>query len=222
MKRTPSALACTALLALLPACQENVVTAFPPGYEPWEEHMAPLPAAVGSDPCPETLVFTREERWMGAWNVHATACIHQPITTVFASVQDPTTSRDPTTTTTFMPIDPPMAEECDGDYQTEVFVDDVVDVTFRTCWRHAIVLGDETAPELTATRWQKVFGSTFISVMEGSLVLEPFEGDPNITVVRYQYHLDAVSSSNATVENFLGVIYGRLRDHANGVALTPP
>lgn len=209
-------------LAALPGCQENVVTEFPPGFEPWETHIAPLPTAVGSDACPETLVVARAERYDGAWNIHATACIHQPIATVWASVQTATTSRDPTTTTTFMAIEPPMPDECDGDYQTEVFVDDVVDVTFRTCWRHTVVTGTDAAPELTATRWQKVFGSTFIPVMEGSLVLEPFDGDPNITVVRYQYHLDAVSSSNATVENFLGVIYGRLRDHANGVPLDPP
>ncbi len=215
-------LALSAALLFVPACQENVLTEFPEGFEPWEEHAAPLPDPVGDDACPETLVFVRNPRYEESWNVHATACIHQPIETVFASVREATTSRDPTTTTTFEAL-PPMAEECDGDYQTAVHVDDVVDVDFRTCWRHTVVSEDETgAPTVTATRWQKVWGSSFISVMEGSIVLAPLESDPNITVVRYQYHLNALSSSNTTVENFLGVIYGRLRDHANGVALTPP
>lgn len=208
--------------AAIAGCQDNVQTDFPPGFEPWEAHLAALPAAVGTDPCPETLVFADGDSWRGAWNIHATACIHVPIATVWASAQEPTTSRDPTTTTSFMPIVPPMEEECDGAYQTEVFVDDIVDVTFRTCWRHVVALGTEEEPELTATRWQKVFGSTFIPRMEGSLVLEPFEDDPSITVVRYQYHLDAVSSSADTVRNFLGVIYGRLRDHAHGTPLDPP
>jgi len=215
-------LAILGALVLLPACQENVVTEFPDGFEPWEEHAAPLPDAVGADACPETLVFVRNPRYEGAWNVHGTACIHQPIATVFASVQEATTSRDPTTTTTFEAL-PVMPEECDGDYQTSVHVDDIVDVDFRTCWRHAVVTEDELGGlSVTATRWQKVWGSSFISVMEGSIVLTPLESDPNITVVRYQYHLEALSSSNATVESFLTVIYERLRDHANGVALTPP
>lgn len=217
-------LALTTALALgaLPGCQENVLTEFPPGYEPWEEHLAPLPAPVADDPCPETLEFMRTTPWEGAINYHATACIHVPIETVWQSAQLGTWSRDPTTTNGFMEIRPSDPVECDGPYQTYVFVDDVVDVEFRNCWRHTVVEGTEEAPLVTATRWQKVWGSTFLSRLEGSLVLEPLEGHPDITVVRLQYHLDAVSSSGDTVRNFLTVIYGRLRDHAHGVPLDPP
>lgn len=220
MLRAAATLALTALV--LPGCQDNVLTEFPPGFEPWEEHLAPLPAAVGGDPCPEELVFMRTTPWEGAINYHATACIHAPIETVWASAQLGTWSRDPTTTNGFMEIRPPDPMECDGDYQTYVFVDDIVDVEFRNCWRHAVVLGTGEMPEVTATRWQKVWGSTFLSRLEGSLVLEPLEGHPDITVARFQYHLDAVSSDGNTVRNFLTVIYGRLRDHATGVPLDPP
>jgi len=53
-------------------------------------------------------------------------------------------------------------------------------------------------------------------------VLRRLEGNADITVVEFQYHLDAVSANGDTLRNFLGVIYGRLRDHANGVPLDPP
>lgn len=215
-------LAASVALALLPGCQENVLTPFPPGFEPWEAHLAPLPAAEGDDPCPERLELMRTTPWEGAINFHATGCIHQPLETVWASAQLGTWSRDPTTTNGFMEIRPPDPAECDGDYQTYVFVDDVIDVEFRNCWRHAVVLGNDEEPEVTATRWQKVWGSSFLSRLEGSLVLRRLEGHPDITVAEFQYHLDAVSASGDTLRNFLGVIYGRLRDHANGVPLDPP
>ena len=212
-------------LLSVPSCQSNVTTMFPEGFEPWEAHLAPLPTATATDPCPEEFVVERAPSWSGAWNVHGTGCIHAPIETVYASAQEPYTTRDPINSTTFMAIDPPMAGECDGDYQTEVFVDNAVDafdVLFRTCWRHAeVTRSDEGALEVTATRWQKVFGSSYIPVMEGSLVLEALDGHPDITVVRYQYHLDAVSSSSATVENFITLLYTRLRTHAHGEPLDP-
>jgi hypothetical protein len=209
-------------LGAFPGCQETVITDFPPGFEPWEEHVAPRPGPEGDDPCPERLEFERSTSWEGAINFHATGCIHAPIEAVWASAQLGTWSRDPTTTSGFMEIRPPDPAECDGDYQTYVFVDDVIDVEFRNCWRHAVALGTDQAPELTATRWQKVWGSSFLRRLEGSLVLLPLEGHPDMTEVRFQYHLDAVASNDDTVRNFLGVIYGRLRDHANGVPLDPP
>jgi hypothetical protein len=141
------------------------------GVEPWEAHLAPLPTATATDPCPEEFVVERAPSWSGAWNVHGTGCIHAPIETVYASAQEPYTTRDPINSTTFMAIDPPMAGECDGDYQTEVFVDNAVDafdVLFRTCWRHAeVTRSDEGALEVTATRWRRL-----------RLLLHPGDGGP--------------------------------------------
>lgn len=208
----------SALLAS--GCYENVRDDFPPGFEPWETNMAVLPAATAMSPCPEEISFQRL-RWQpptsrAVNSVHARACIHAPIATVWQAVQDPQVGRDHTTVNSFQVIDPPMASECDGDYQTQINAGPAgFTIDFRLCWRHSVAEGMEDAPTLTATRWQKVWGSNAVSLMEGSLVTRPLEGHPEITVVEYQYHLDALTSNYGTIEDFLRVIYGRLRDRAH-------
>lgn len=206
-------------------CYGNDASAFPPGLEPWEENNAALPAATAEDPCPETIAFGADYTFMGmrpdgtayrANAVHARGCIHQPMSVVWSAIQDPLVGKDHTTVNTFMVIDPPMAGECDGLYQSQINAGPApFTVDFRLCWRMEVAEGLEDQPTLTATRWQKVWGSSALSVMEGSLVSRPLEADPTITVVEYQYHLNAVSASHQTIRDYLSVIYGRLRDRAH-------
>lgn len=212
-------------VAALGGCYGNDASAFPPGLEPWEENTAALPAATADDPCPETLSFGENYTFMGtrpdgstyrANAVHARGCIHQPMNVVWTAIQDPLVGKDHTTVNTFMVIDPPMPEECDGLYQSQINAGPApFTVDFRLCWRMEVAEGLDDQPTLTASRWQKVWGSSALSIMEGSLVSRPLEADPTITVVEYQYHLNAVSASHQTIRDYLGVIYGRLRDRAH-------
>lgn len=211
-------------LALAATGCDNAYTLFPPGYEPFAEHIAPLPEATETDPCPEEMVFVRAEDDGRAVVVHGTACIHQPLATVWDSAQMATWSHDPQVET-FMELRPPVDDICieaEGDYETYVFVMDIVGIEFRVCWRHTVVEGTDEAPLLTASRWQKVWGSTLLTRSEGSMVMEPLEGHDDVTVVRMQYRLQAPASGEDTVRTFMAVLYGRLRDHANGVPLDPP
>jgi hypothetical protein len=212
-----------ALSVAVPGCFDNVATPFPPGLEPWETpNRAPVPTAVDGDPCPETITFARVPAWHGATSVHARACIHAPMATVWRSIRNPQTGRDPTSSSPpFMVIDPPMATECDGLYETQVHVDDVVDVDFRICWRHEVADGTDDAPLLTASRWQKVWGTAIITTLEGSLVAQPLDSDPTITALEYQYHLDAAIDDPERIESYLSSIYARLRDDAHGIMLLP-
>lgn len=208
--------------ALLPGCFENVSTTFPPGFEPWEEvNLAPMPTPTATDPCPETITFAHAEAYMRSNAMHARACIHEPLDVVWAAIQNPQTGRDPTATAPPFMVLEPIPDECDGAYQTQVHVDDIIDVDFRLCWRHTVAEGTETEPLLTATRWQKVWGTSALRRLEGSLVAHPLDEDPNITVLEYQYHLDAISSDHGTIERYLTVIYGRVRDDAHGIPLLP-
>lgn len=214
-----------AALGLLAGCYSNDTTAFPQGLEPWEENLAPLPDPVGDDPCPETLAFTENLRFTGtrpdgstysANSLHARGCIHQPMEVVWAAIQDPQIGKDHTSVNRFDVIDPPMAEECDGNYQTQINAGPApFTVDFRLCWRHQVAEGLEDAPALTATRWQKVWGSSALSILEGSLVSRPLEGHPDITVVEYEYHLNAATSSHQTIRDYLTVIFGRLVERSH-------
>jgi hypothetical protein len=203
-------------------CYGNDASAFPAGLGPWEEHTALPPAPVDGDVCPEVISFGENYTFMGmapngsayrANAVQATGCIHQPMSVVWDAIRDPQVGKDHTSVNTFMVIDPPMASECDGLYQSQINAGPApFTVDFRLCWRMQVAEGLEDAPTLTATRWQKVWGSSALSVMEGSLVARPHEDDPTITVVEYQYHLNAISSTHETIRNYLTVIYGRLLD----------
>jgi hypothetical protein len=114
--------------------------------------------------------------------------------------------------------------EYDFSYQTHVTANTTAGITpeFDLDWRHCIAEGTIDAPLLTSTRWRKTFGSSAITLLEGSIVLAPLEGDPNVTEVRYQYHLDAqFTRPIPTIEAYLNVIYGRLRDLSHGAPLVP-
>ena len=223
--------ACAVLIALAQAgCYGNESTVFPAGAEPWEENLASMPPAADGTPCAEELTFHRTG-WQSARSVHARACIHQPLEVVWRAIRNPQTGRDPTTTARWrvMEWDVARAEDPapDFSYRTYLFVDDIIDLELEQIWRHYLVetapneAGEET-PTLVATRWQKVWGTSAISMMEGSLVARPFAEDPSITLVEYQYHLDAVArDDHGTIETFLGVIYGRLKADAHGESLDP-
>lgn len=207
----------------LAGCFDNVSTAFPPGLEPWEAtNQASWPAPVDGDLCPETISFARVPDWERSTTVHARACIHAPLSVVWPAIQNPQTARDPTSSSPpFMVLPQPTPDECDGLYETQVHVHDLIDVDFRICWRHAVIEGTSEAPLATASRWQKVWGTAIITTLEGSLVARPHEDDPQITTLEYQYHLDATIDNPERLESYLTSIYGRLRDDAHGIPLLP-
>jgi len=208
--------------AATPGCFDNVTTEFPPGLEPFEPNAALAPAPVGSDPCPETITFARLPDWRRATNVHARACIHAPIVVVWDAIRNPQTGRDPSSShPPFMLLPEPIESECDGLYETQVHVDDIVDVDFRLCWRHEVIEGTDEEPLVTATRWQKVWGTSVITTLEGSLVSRPHPDDPEITELEYQYHLDAAIDGPERIEAYLASIYARTRDDAHGIPLLP-
>jgi hypothetical protein len=213
----------------LTGCFGNNATPFPDGLEPWEEPNAAVRApATASDPCPETLTFANR-RWIdpasgrNVLSVHARACIQAPVATVFQAARDPQTGRDPTTTQAFRVVGYDTETAYRWSYQTHVTANTTFAVTpeFDLMWRHDVVEGTEQQPLVTATRWQKTFGSELLEVIEGSLVLGQAVEGADFTEVQYQYHLAAPTSNHQTVQDYLTVIFGRLRDRAHGVALSP-
>ncbi|MFO0712092.1 MAG: hypothetical protein U0353_19740 [Sandaracinus sp.] len=209
--------------AAVSGCFDTAATPFPPGLEPLDAtNVASFPPAVDGDPCPEALVLARAGEVGRATVVHARGCVHAPLDVVWRAIQNPQTGRDPSSTDPpFMVIAAPSPDECDGDYETQLHVDDVVDVDFRLCWRHEVIEGTDEAPLLTATRWQKVWGTTIITSLEGSLLARPHPDDPSITRIEYEYHFDAIIDDPERMEAYLTAIFGRLRDDAHGVMLLP-
>lgn len=201
----------------------NVITEFPPGLEPWEENAAALPSPVGDDVCPETteaMVWV-DQRYMGHLSTHMRACIHQPIDRVFAAALDPQTGRDGRYAGFSVFAYDTEAPEYRWSYTTHVDTG-TFGVMFDLGWRHGIIEQDADGNlRMTATRWQKIAGSSAIGVMEGSLVLTPHPDEPSITLASYQYHLNASFSDHGTIHGYLEQIFTRLRDRAHGRELSP-
>lgn len=225
-------LASSVSLVALSGCFDNVQTEFPDGLGPWSENDAPMPTPEGDDACPEEIAFGARDTYRGtneaggtykANSMRARACIHQPAAVVWEALQDPLVGRDRATVESFAVIEPPNPEECDGLYQSAITAGSSIapgfTVDFRLCWRMEVVEGTDDAPRLVAARWQKVWGSTALKVMEGSILAYPFPGDPSVTVVEYEYHLNSALDDGAdftTIQNYVTAIYGRLTDRAHG------
>lgn len=216
-----------ALTALASGCGSNVATTFPAGLEPWEmTNLAQPPTSMTGEMFPETL-STAARYWTipGTTtripSVHARAYIRQPIARVFAAARDPQTGRDPTASQGFSVLAYATDPMYPFTYRTHVVVNSVITLQWDVDWRHGVVEGTIEAPRITATRWQKTMGSSEIEIIEGSLVLRAVESNPNVTEVQYQYHLKAPLSSHSTIESYLAVIFGRLKDRAHGRPLMP-
>ena len=54
-------------------------------------------------------------------------------------------------------------------------MDEIITVAWDELWRFGTVTGTPDAPELAMIRYQKVFGSDFITLIEGSILLRAAE-----------------------------------------------
>lgn len=219
---------CVLALGLgLAGCYGNEQTRFPPGVEPWEANLAEMPAPSGDDVCEEGVLTFHRTTFEEVNAVHARGCIHQPTDVSWRAARDPQTGRDPASTSGFSVVEYDVDFEADIEppdfsYVTHIDVDDIIHLEFENTWRHYLVEGTEEEPLLTATRFQKTWGSTALEVLEGSLVLSPHPDDPSVTLVEYQYHLDAIArDDHETIEKFLTSIFGRLVQRANDETLDP-
>lgn len=233
--RAPVTLAIVlALGAGVGGCFDNVTTPlddagfvgdagpFRPGLEPWDAvNVATRPAATASDPCPEEISFTEVEDYRRADAMHARACIHAPMADVWRALQNPQAAASPDDVEGWNVVEPSEHCTADASYETHLFVEDIVDVDFFICWRHQVIEGTEAAPLFGAMRWEKIFGTSAISRLEGSILAHPLEADESITELELQYHLSAASADHNTIRSYLTIIYDRIRDDAHGVAIPP-
>ncbi len=72
-------------------------------------------------------------------------------------------------------------------------------------WRHGAVKGGEEQPQAVASRFQKTAGSTVISLMEGSILLQREGAD--LCAIEMQENLASLSSDTETIRSYLGDVY---------------
>lgn len=197
MSKLLTSLAASTLLTIGAGCFGNETTVFPEGFEPLDgENLAP-PLALRADGSCEEGLTTNNSRLGRTYVTHGRGCIRRPLEAVYASLQVPEASWEPDAVNTFMVIRPAMQAECTGPYQTATNAGSPFSVDFRTCWRFSVVdgPGDPVMADVVAARWAKVWGTSAITSLEGSVVARRDPMDPDVTRVDVQYHLNAPSDA---------------------------
>lgn len=180
----------TIVLALvsLSGCQDDVATPFPPGLEPLEDNRVPDATGVPT----ETLRSTQGSSG-DTDQTHGRGFVFVDPATLWALTKDPLAmvARCRTDAQTVTPGADPAYEL---DYVVHYTVNEILTVEWDDQWRYGIIEGTPDAPVLGMIRHQKIQGSDFINVSEGTIQVLATD-DPNISEVAFVEHLDAISGN---------------------------
>lgn len=190
----------------------NEVTVFPPGLEPLEETTAAAPEPLPGDPYPEGLVLLVGETPEYHF-AHARGYVHAPLETVYAAMTMPDVCTDFRQTDRHV-VTLDVEPDYDHSFMIHYEVDEFITVVFEVTWRHGIVLGPNERPDITAHTFQKTFGTTFISLMRGSIVATRI--DDNTTELQLVEHISAASGGSDNIMQFLRDFYANVLAVSHG------
>lgn len=178
------------LALLLPACLGDGTVEFPPGLAPLEENTAPWPQPEGDDTYPETpsVVSGEGEDW--AW-VHLRGYVHGTVDETWAALQDPEVVLDRREVDEWS-VTQLQEEGYDVSFSVHNIVHDVITIEFDVAWREGAVEGTLDDPQVVGVRFQKVEGTDFIELMEGSVTV--YEVTEDATAIEIIEHLDATGT----------------------------
>jgi hypothetical protein len=215
MPRTALAtLAAPALALALAACQENVITPFPPGLEPFDDSEAPgnLPT-----PAAEELLTTSSSD--GMIRAYGRGLVLAPPSALWtlAKLPEAMMARCNTDQQTLTPDNEPAHEMS---FLVHYVVNDILTIEWDDQWRGDILAGTADAPEFVRLKHQKVAGSSFIYSSEGTVEIHATE-DPAATELWFVEHLDAISGSTDQVIGGMRDNYTALLELAHDRAIPP-
>ncbi len=173
------ALCCAAILVA--GC--NKETVFPPGLEPLEPNTAPAPGAAG-DPFPEVLSVVTGKTNDYDWG-HARAFVKATPASVWKALRDPAVVTDRHGTDkqeVTLGTEPQYAFSFQLHYTVSI-------ASWTESWRYGAVEGSFEDPELGMVRYQKIDGTYFIEVIEGSLMVKSVEDHPDVTALELVNHM---------------------------------
>ena len=203
------ALAGVLVAALAAGCQDNITTEFPEGLEPLEDNDAP-PISGGA--ALEHLVTVRGEdghKW-----VHGRGVLRATPGTIWALAKDGELMASICNTDRHafqVGIEP----QYEYGFEIHYEVDEIVTVAWDERWRYGTITGTPAEPSRAMIRYQKVFGSDFINVLEGSIQLLG-RTDPAQTELQFVEHLDAFGGSADQMEASMRRRFASLAAAAHG------
>jgi hypothetical protein len=190
----------------------NEESPFPPGLEPLEENTAPDPESTPDDPYPEVVSIVHDDGLDYSW-AHARGFIKAPTSAVWAAMQEPLTVADRRRTDEQL-YEFGVEPEYEFSFLTHYVVNDLVTVEWDEVWRFGAIEGPKDAPVFGLARFQKIYGSSFIDLLEGSMIV--YEIDENTSEVQFIEHLDALMTGSDTVAGYMGDLYESVKERAHG------
>lgn len=177
----------------LGGCQDNVSTPFPPGLEPFSDGDVPasLPAPEGDQ------LQTMASSSGGTIQAYGRGLVLAPPAALWAASKEPEAmvARCNTTRHTVTPY---TEVEHELSFLVHYVVEDFLTVEWDDQWRGDVIMGTAEAPALVMIKHQKVMGSDFIYLSEGSIELHATE-DPGATEIWFVEHLRAFSGGSDQV-----------------------
>jgi hypothetical protein len=216
----PGHLALGLLLLLSGAgCGSNRPDEFPlaVGFQPLEPVVAAaLPPAATNELYPQGLGVVVATPGSGHYASHARGYLHAPLDKVYLALHDPRANYihnnggsprlDNAPGNPFLGEEPfPVSFRIRYSNSTSIG-----DVKFDLTYRAGPLEGTDAAPLKVGLRYQKTWGSTYISTMSGSLVATPLAANPNITVVEMVAWLDATTQYQSDCDGTLRDLFGDL------------
>jgi hypothetical protein len=192
--RAPPLSAVAALLAsaTLGGCFGNSTTEFPAGLEPLEDNAAPTQQGGAFS---ETLTM-QIEPFTTYNSVHGRGYLLVAPTIAWARSKNPDVMEQGCAVTRHMAtvgVEPAYEYGFKEHYE----VDNIITVAWDELWRFGTIEGTPEAPTRAMVRYQKVAGTDFIKILEGSVQYYGVPDQPDVTMVEYIEHVNARSSGTS-------------------------
>lgn len=172
-----------ASLLLLFGCFDDIKSEFEPGLDELETNEAPKPGGVGN----LSIVDGEEADYL--W-VHGRGVIAATPAEVWAATKVPDRLINKCQSDG-QQVQTGVEEDYEFSFKVHYTVESFVTVEWDELWRYGTPGSEPEAPRIGVIRYQKVFGSDAITLLEGQIRVVQ-TGDPNRTEVQFVEHLDAI------------------------------
>lgn len=198
----------------LPACQSDVSTPFPPGLEPLETNTVP-PQVSG--PYTEELRLASDEN--PYVRVYARGFVLAAPGVVWEAAKNPQ-ANVAACTTDEQRITRDSQPEYEFSFAVHYTVHNILTVQWDDQWRFGTIEGTVDAPVRAIIKHQKIQGSDFIRLSEGTIELWATD-DPNVSELAFVEHLDALGGGADDVRKGVRRHYQALVAVAHGQPIPP-
>lgn len=189
------------LIWLLTACISNGVqqNEFPKVLEPLDEIRVEVPEG---DHYPEEITLQSENGTDYA-SVHARGYLHLSLDDAWTALRSDLVYVNQRDVTSYTVTDMD-SEDYDYIFLVDNVVQDILPVEFTNEWRHVghHNINKEEISDVVV-RWQKIEGTEFIQLLEGSVEIIPVDGEDSIVEIRIIEHLKATLDQEANAIEFV-------------------